>query len=119
MLKNIVKIIVVSLLYSTSSLTYAFEYCSGKINRIVTRDTDEGTEVQLALSNGVSGYARIGDENGYSDHEKIQIALLTSAFMTDRTVNLELVVDEDYSFRSCTDFSRGLKIRNVNLWRNQ
>lgn len=97
----------------------SYEYCSGEINRIVTRDTYEGTEVQLVINGGLSGYARIGDGNGYSDHEKIQIALLTSAFMTDRIANLELVVEEGQSFESCTDFTRGVKVRNVNLRRDQ
>jgi hypothetical protein len=119
MYKNIIKLSLLFLIFLIPSISYSYEYCTGEVSRIIARDTYEATEVQLVINSGVSGYARIGDADGYSDHEKIQIALLTSAFMTDRLVSLELIIEDGQSFTDCTEFTRGVKVRNVNLRRNQ
>lgn len=104
-----------------STLSYSFEYCGGTVNRLVSRDTHEGTEVQLTITdNGnsvVSGWARMGDGEGLTDHEKTQISFLLAALMAEKEVVLELIVENDQTFTSCSSFTRGIKVRNVTLKR--
>ena len=58
----------------------ALQYCTGEVDQIVTRNSDEGTDVKLLVNGVASNYARIinivrdaeGNEisHGYTEEQK-------------------------------------------------
>lgn len=113
---------------SSADIDKPLRYCEGKIAQIITRDSDEGTEVKLYIDealggddvNGISKEARIGGEGAYTDQQRTQVSMLLAAYMADKKVRLELHPNEDElkSFVSCIDFPRGVKVRFVEFNRD-
>jgi len=105
------------LLLVTANASAELAYCKGKVHKITVRDAAAATEVVLRLDNGdFSAAARIGGSNGYTDHQKAQLSLLTAALLAglDR-VQLELIID-GYNFIDCSNFDTGLPIRFVAIY---
>ena len=122
------KILLAATLCAASSMSSAYEYCSGKVQSITTRTSGEGTYVDLKLSDGeVSGKARIGGGDKYldrleltkkvDDNQAVQIDLILTAYVHSKTVYLELDT-KGYNFNSCSDFDPGVPVRYVKIGAN-
>lgn len=93
------------------------KYCSGKIIDLVSRNSTEGVQLRLALTDGsgISNYAAVlAPLNELNDNQKIQISFLLSAYYAKQEVTLELNTS-DYEFSACNSFQNGLPIRFVRL----
>lgn len=113
------KMFLVIVFFASFSAEADFKYCSGKIIDLVSRNTSEGVQVRIELTDGsgVSNYAAISSPSSeLNDNQKTQISILLAAYMSSEEVNLELRTN-GYTFNSCTDFQNGLPIRFVRLRR--
>jgi hypothetical protein len=97
------------LLLTAAQSTFAggFHQCTGKITKLVTRATGEGTQLTMQ---GLNGAPRVGfGGSAQSDKHERQFSMLLAAHLAGRPVRLEF---EDSSL-DCSSNHNGILIRYV------
>jgi hypothetical protein len=106
--KHVVTIIVF-LLCSNIATAGGYHYCTGMVKDLVTRGTNENTQV---LIEGMNGWARIGyGGESYSDMQDRQFSMLLAAYLAGRPVTVEF----DSSTLNCASDHTGMLIRYVRV----
>jgi len=105
-------LILLTIVFTSWLANAGLEYCEGTVSEIVTRNSSEATYIKLSTKQGATGWAKIGDGNGYNEYQQMQISMLLAAYMSKVNVQLELQTD-GYEFNSCQNFQTGLPVRFV------
>jgi len=114
-MKQIIVVSAICILFLNNTASAAgFHYCTGKVIDIVTRATTENTSIRIDNMNGWATMGYGGNTQTVIDMQKRQFAMLLSANLTGRVVQLEF--ENTPNISTCDVDHAGMLIRYVRFF---